>query len=396
MPSPKKEIGELLDPILAAFRTRLQVTIMNHAVIAYLKGSAQMVQYGRTITTDKPIFFEGPPMQQAINYANKHSAQLVTKMDAETKDRLAKVIGDAIENKRGIPGLARDIRKEFDNMTKYRSELIARTESCDALEQAFMDRADDLGITGKEWVVVDPCPICEENEAAGVIRIDSEFPSGHLRPPAHPNCRCALAPAMLARESFREGGPGSGNFGHAGRPGEVGGSGGGGGNNIIHGNLRSATHSDGKERMNIVGSDGSILSEKVGSNSQLHLTTEDITVLNANKGSKYIHSHPSDGSFSDDDICVAMKYNINSMEVITPNYIATLKAPKDGYGTISVEKIDLIRSDYGKLVGELSPKWVDAYSNGMSRDEAIQNLSHDVVTQLSSKYNLNYNRRKSG
>jgi len=159
-----------------------------------------MIQWGRTKLTDRPVYYEGPPIQQAINYANKRCATLVTQMNQETRDRLAKVIGDAIKEKRGIPGLARDIRKEFDDMTKYRSELIARTESCDALEQAFMDRADDLGITGKEWVVVDPCPICEENEAVGVISVDQAFPSGHIRPPAHPNCRCALAPVMIEKE----------------------------------------------------------------------------------------------------------------------------------------------------------------------------------------------------
>jgi len=54
-----------------------------------------------------------------------------------------------------------------------------------------------MGVTGKEWVATDPCPICEENEVEGVVPIDHIFSSGDARPPAHPNCRCALAPAML-------------------------------------------------------------------------------------------------------------------------------------------------------------------------------------------------------
>jgi len=74
--------------------------------------------------------------------------------------------------------------------------MIARTESADALEQAFMDRAGDMGINGKEWVTFDPCEICEANEAEGVVPLDHVFSSGDLRPPAHPNCRCALAPVM--------------------------------------------------------------------------------------------------------------------------------------------------------------------------------------------------------
>ena len=195
----EREISDLLEPILWAYRDRLEAIIGSHAVTAYLEGTAQMMEYGRTLTTDMPIYYEGPPVQDAINYANKHAAQLVTKIDQETKERLAKVIGDAIENKRGIPGLSRDIRKEFDDMSKYRSQMIARTETADSLSQGSLDRMKDMGITGKEWVRggSDECDICQGNEDAGVIAVDKSFPSGHTRTPGHPQCLCTTAPAML-------------------------------------------------------------------------------------------------------------------------------------------------------------------------------------------------------
>lgn len=202
-----KEILDMLDPLLWTFRGKLQSMLTAHMVTAYLRGSAQMVEYGRTITTDRPIFFEGPPLQEAIDYANKHCAQLVTKMDEETKDRLARVIGDAIEGKRGIPGLSRDIRKEFGDMSKYRSQLIARTETNDALSEAGMRSMKRLGVTGKEWIrgtssplFDENCEICAENEAAGVIPINDAFPSGDMRPPGHPSCICACVPVMLEEE----------------------------------------------------------------------------------------------------------------------------------------------------------------------------------------------------
>jgi len=199
MPPPEKEVFDILDPILLAFRTRLEATILNHAVTAYLRGSAQMVSFGRTLL-DKPIYFEGPPMQQAISYANKHAARLVTEMDLETKDRLAKVIADGIQNKRGIDGLARDIRKGFDDMTKYRSQLIARTETAGALSKGSIDRMEDMGVTGKEWVTVGDDKVSDEclgNEAEGAVPIDHVFSGGVLNPPQHPDCRCSLAPVML-------------------------------------------------------------------------------------------------------------------------------------------------------------------------------------------------------
>ncbi len=200
MANTEKEAEVILEPILAAFRIRLEATLLNHAVIAYLRGSAQMVEFGRTILTDRPIFYEGPPMQQAINYANKHAAQLVTKMDMETKDRLAKVIGDAIKEKRGVDGLARGIRKEFADMSKYRTQLIARTETRDALLHASQERMEAMGVTGKQWILGSGgqegnCELCRANAAVGAISVDEEFPTPQYD--IHPGCTCAVAPVML-------------------------------------------------------------------------------------------------------------------------------------------------------------------------------------------------------
>uniref|UniRef100_A0A6M3MGP6 Putative capsid protein n=1 Tax=viral metagenome TaxID=1070528 RepID=A0A6M3MGP6_9ZZZZ len=191
-----------LDPILAIFRSQLEATIVNHAATVYLKGSAKMVQFGRTLVTDKPIFFEGPPMQDAINYATKRGAQMVTRMDQETKERLAKVVGDAIKDKRGVDGLARDIRKEFIDMQKERAQLIAKSETRDALFHASQDRMEDLGVTGKEWILGSGgregnCPDCQANAAAGVITIDAEFPTPQYE--IHPGCTCGIAPVMIRR-----------------------------------------------------------------------------------------------------------------------------------------------------------------------------------------------------
>jgi len=193
------DIGDFLDPIPRTFSDSLQIRIQGHLATAYIRGSAQMVEWGRTKLTDRPVFYEGPPIQEAIDYASKHTATLIKGLNDETANRMRTVISNAIKEKRGIDGLARDIRKQFNDMSRVRSQTVARTETCDALENSFMDRAKDLGVTGKEWIVTDPCPICEANGNAGIIPINDLFPSGDLRPPAHPNCRCALAPVILER-----------------------------------------------------------------------------------------------------------------------------------------------------------------------------------------------------
>lgn len=191
------DINDFLDPILRAFEDTLTTRLNGHLVTGYLRGSAEMLEWGRTATTDMPIYYEGPPMRQAMTYAQKRAALLIKGLNDETREQIRGVIEYAIKQKRGIPGLSRDLRKQFISMSRVRAKMIARTETCDALESAFMDRAKDMKVTGKEWVVTDPCPICEENGNAGVIAIDKPFPSGDMRPPAHPNCRCALAPVMI-------------------------------------------------------------------------------------------------------------------------------------------------------------------------------------------------------
>jgi len=192
------DTGDFLDPLLSTLTTSLTYRLNGHLATIYMTASAEMITWGQT-KAGIPIAYEGPPIEQAISWAEKHCATLVTRMDEETKSQLAKVIRDGIENKRGIPGLQRDIKNQFTDMSRYRSQMIARTETADALSSASLDRMKDMGIDGKEWVWPgnSDCGICADNQAAGIIPVNQAFPSGDMAPPAHPNCQCALAPARL-------------------------------------------------------------------------------------------------------------------------------------------------------------------------------------------------------
>ncbi len=122
-------VDAMLDPILGTFNGPLTTTIGGQAVTAYLSGSAEMVAWGNAnLAGGAQLPFEGPPIQEAIDYARQQGAKIVTGIDDQTKRRLAQVISDGIKNKRGIPGLTRDIRDMFDSMATNRANLIARTE----------------------------------------------------------------------------------------------------------------------------------------------------------------------------------------------------------------------------------------------------------------------------
>lgn len=197
--SLEEELDDMLDPVVMAFRQQLTMAVGNHAIVAYLQAAAEVTSYGKALT-GKPLVFEGPPMNEAVEYARKRAAQMVTKMDEETKRQLAQVVSGGIKNKRGIPGIARDIRTKFADMTKHRSNLIATTETRDALFHAAQDRYEKMGVTGKKWILGSGgkegnCPECMANASIGAIPIDEDFPTPQDE--IHPGCTCAIAPVIL-------------------------------------------------------------------------------------------------------------------------------------------------------------------------------------------------------
>lgn len=189
----ESEIDDILNPLLATFSGSLTANVEGELATIYVSGTSQVTKWAGKK-------FEGPPMEEAVKFARKRGSWLVTEMEDDTRRRLRNVIAKGIRNKRGIPGLSRDIRREFTHMTKYRSRLIAHTETANALGESFTKRGKELGITGKEWITVGDnrvSPECQGNEAVGVIPFDQAFPAGAMTPPQHPGCRCAAAPVML-------------------------------------------------------------------------------------------------------------------------------------------------------------------------------------------------------
>jgi len=88
-----------------------------------------------------------------------------------------------------------------------RALSIAITEQNRAISQATVNRYKDAGLQQHEWLVFDPCVTCAKN-ANIKENIGAPFPSGDIQPPAHPNCRCALAPVI---PGFNEEMPGVGS-----------------------------------------------------------------------------------------------------------------------------------------------------------------------------------------
>ncbi|MGH9059440.1 MAG: hypothetical protein ACRDZY_08020, partial [Acidimicrobiales bacterium] len=83
---------------------------------------------------------------------------------------------------------------------EWKTQRIERAAS-DVVAAAFsrgLYQATPAG-TQVRWLVDDadgPCPDCDDNALAGPLPAGEAYPTGQAHPPAHPGCRCLLAPAQ--------------------------------------------------------------------------------------------------------------------------------------------------------------------------------------------------------
>lgn len=148
--------------------------------------------------------------QEAAEYAAAQAAKQIVGIDQTTIDILSDVISRGITEMKGVPGTARMIRQVVSDMSVSRARTIASTEINDAMSEAALRKLKRIGVAYKQWILSpDACPICEaiaENadERGGAIPVDEDFEDDdgetYSRPPAHPNCRCAVTGARAPEE----------------------------------------------------------------------------------------------------------------------------------------------------------------------------------------------------
>lgn len=114
-------------------------------------------------------------------------------------DRLAAALIQGLERGDSPAAIARVIEPILGD-AKW-AHLVALTETTRAVSSATLLRYARNGVEAKEWMTAldqRVCPQCLGNEEAGPIGLDTAFPDGTSAPPAHPLCRCSIAPAFLS------------------------------------------------------------------------------------------------------------------------------------------------------------------------------------------------------
>lgn len=131
---------------------------------------------------------------QYINALKDRSAYLLNQnsLDDTTVDDIISTVSDSKLAGMTNSEVAQVLKDTFADVSAYRGEMIARTESANAIGDANHAAATENGATTHYWVTAgpDPCEICLGNEDDGEVPIDQAFSSGDLNEPAHPNDEC--------------------------------------------------------------------------------------------------------------------------------------------------------------------------------------------------------------
>ena len=149
-----------------------------------LKKVAAMV--GKKVTDDGQIIDNPNPEYNVMDTVRNDIEQSIT-----TSLGLGETTDEAISRMQDI----------IDNPD--RAELIAQTESVNSYNIGVMEYGAESNAVGKEWQSSNATDICADNESAGPIAINEDFPSGDSEPVAHPRCMCAIR-LIYQDESDRE------------------------------------------------------------------------------------------------------------------------------------------------------------------------------------------------
>lgn len=152
------------------------------------------------------------PNLRARAYAKKHAAEAITQINDVTRKEIARIVSDGVKSGTSYNDIAKAIKSKFEEFAvpspqkhiPNRAVLVAVTELANAYCEGNAQVGDYLQSNGvkmmKAWQTLEDDRVsdgCKENEQAGWIPIDKEFPSGHMHPPRFPGCRCDFMQEIL-------------------------------------------------------------------------------------------------------------------------------------------------------------------------------------------------------
>lgn len=122
----------------------------------------------------------------------------VRRVAETTRDQIRVLVGRQAEEGWNLQELAKQIRALGDVETPKRALRIAQTETAAAYSRGSILAYQDSGVvSGVEWLTAgsEVCDVCQPLNGQ-VADLGGDFAGGVAHPPAHPGCRCAIAPVV--------------------------------------------------------------------------------------------------------------------------------------------------------------------------------------------------------
>ena len=184
----KDKIDQLLYPV-GVFEKKLANGTMQ--IFIELMGKE-----GRRIVAlydlDMVFDVENPEIQK---WLASYTPEFSRKLEAVNVERLRAELSEGIKAGESIKELAQRVYTTYDDWGFRRAELIARTETLRASNEAALETYRQSGVVEKKiWITYIDDRTCEECDGLDgeVVELEKDFEGGYDAPPAHPRCRCAV------------------------------------------------------------------------------------------------------------------------------------------------------------------------------------------------------------
>jgi hypothetical protein len=189
------EMGAVIDAdalAAAAFNMEVEISELTTAIRPYLNTSA-----GRAITAMTRDYGIGTDITVDTDFIRDllqaQESRFAADVSATSVRGIRDQIAEGIARGEGHYQIRDRVLSYYERQTEWRAGLAAQYETGTAYESIREALALRQGMTHKRWQTMKDDRVekrCFANEMAGAVPLAEPFPSGDMRPLAHPRCRC--------------------------------------------------------------------------------------------------------------------------------------------------------------------------------------------------------------
>lgn len=194
----KRVIDEINDNLKTEDTMKVLVPVYEAVMESRLKDAKEELGIDVSLAINDP---------DLLHYMRNAAGERIRHVDDKTRDTVREQLEEGVRAGETLGELEERLNSIFVIATEHRAETIARTETIDASNAtAYATYARSGVVEQVEWLLApdylddDDDGQCESIEAGGPVDVGREFAPGIGFPPAHPNCRCAVAPIVIGEE----------------------------------------------------------------------------------------------------------------------------------------------------------------------------------------------------